>query len=1033
MRKLVFFLFFFCGIGIMAFGQEKTVTGTITAADDGTTIVGATVQVKGTTKGVTSDLDGNYSIEVEEGKTLVFSFVGMKTQEIVVGSSNTIDVSLEPDLLGIDEVVVIAYGTTKKESFTGSASVVKSEKLSRNPTTSVVKALQANAAGVQVVNSSGASNAEPTIRIRGVGSITASSDPLWVVDGVIGAQVPNVSDIESVTVLKDAAAASLYGSRAANGVVVVTTKKGQVGKTKFTYTGKQSYATKTTNKFQMLDAGEFYQKSWEGIYNFASDNAAADPNWLEDQGGYSSPADYAHQNLEDLAGRNPYDVVQPFDDNGNLVPGATLMLDNSWYDLAFQTGVTTEHNITASGGDERTKFYFSGTYFDSEAITIPDQTQKVMGHINVTSQVSDKVKVGYTSTLTYRQGNTVKDITNGSGTMYAAYAYPNNVPLYNLDENFEPVIGTDGEPEWNWDNLVSKDYNPIAQNELDPRGSRSTNIFNTLNFNWQMVEGLFFDTKVSGSLYSYNSDFFRNPYHGDGKAYGGSSDKNSEDQRRIMTSTTLTYNKEFGGNTIDLLGGYETEYYIRKTVLAAGKGFDVPFSDELDIASEPMEIGSSTTETSMISYFSRVNYDLNDKYYVSGSFRRDGSSRFGPDSRWANFWSASASWRISEENFLASLEWLDDFKIRASYGTNGNQAVPPYAYYPVYGLGFNYDYNVGMMHARLSNYELRWEKNKVLNIGIEFGILQFLRGSVEFFDRNTDDLLQDKPLAPSVGFDSRLENVGGLNNRGFEIELNSTNIQNPNLVWLTDFNFSKYTNEITALSQEEIINGTKRWVVGNSLYEWYLREWAGVDPQTGEAMWYKDVLDTEGNPTGDRETTKVYDEATRYELGQSIPDFYGGLTNTFIIKDNLTFSFQFYWSVGGKVYNSLLQTTMNDGSRYGHQLNAEVLDSWKEPGDDTDVPRFVYNNNSQSWAQSSRYLEDGSFLRLRNVNLNYRLPERWTNSVGVEAANVFINGDNLFVLTKYAGNDPEQGLSGLTNTSTVPNVRTVTFGVSLNF
>ncbi|MGM0666757.1 MAG: SusC/RagA family TonB-linked outer membrane protein [Bacteroidota bacterium] len=1033
MRKLVFFMFFFCGLGIMALGQEKTVTGTITAADDGTTIIGATVTVKGTTRGVTSDLDGNYSIEVEEGETLVFSFVGMKTQEIVVGSSNTIDVILEPDLLGIDEVVVIAYGTTKKESFTGSASVVKSEKLSRNPTTSVVKALQANAAGVQVVNSSGASNAEPTIRIRGVGSITASSDPLWVVDGVIGAQVPNVSDIESVTVLKDAAAASLYGSRAANGVVVVTTKKGQRGKTKFTYTGKQSYATKTTNKFQMLDAGEFYQKSWEGIYNFASDNAAEDPDWLEDQGEYSSPADYAHQNLATLAGRNPYDVVQPFDDNGNLVSGAELMLDNSWFEQAFQTGVTTEHNLTASGGDERTRFYFSGTYYDSEAITIPDQTQKVMGHINVTSEVSDKVKVGYTSTLTYRQGNTVKDITNGSGTMYAAYAYPNNVPLYVLDENFETVIGADGEPEWNWDNLVSKDYNPIAQNELDPRGSRSTNIFNTVNFNWQMIEGLFFDTKVSGSLYSYNSDFFRNPYHGDGKAYGGSSDKNSEDQRRIMTSSTLTYNKEFGGSNINLLGGYETEYYIRKTVLAAGKGFDVPFSDELDIASEPMEIGSSTTETSMISYFSRVNYDLNDKYYISGSFRRDGSSRFGPESRWANFWSASASWRISQENFMVSLGWLDDFKIRASYGTNGNQAVPPYAYYPVYGLGYNYDYNVGMMHARLSNYELRWEKNKVLNVGIEFGILQFLRGSVEFFDRNTDDLLQDKPLAPSVGFDSRLENVGGLNNRGFEIELNSTNIQNTNLVWLTDFNFSRYSNEITALSQEEIISGTKRWVVGNSLYEWYLREWAGVDSQTGEAMWYKDVLDTEGNPTGERETTKEYDEATRYELGQSIPDFYGGLTNTFIIMDDLTFSFQLYWSVGGKVYNSLLQQTMNDGSRYGHQLNEEVLDSWQEPGDETDVPRFVYNNNSQSWAQSSRYLEDGSFLRLRNINLNYRLPERWTNSIGVEAANVFINGDNLFVLTKYAGNDPEQGLSGLTNTSTVPNVRTVTFGVSLNF
>jgi TonB-linked SusC/RagA family outer membrane protein len=1021
MRKLLLLVFFLCAVTAFASAQQKVVTGTVISADDNLPIIGATVQIKGTTTGETTDLDGRYSINVAEGSTLIFSFVGMKTQEVVVGSDDVIDVTLDVDLLGIDEVVVVAYGTTKKESYTGSASVVKSDKLERNPTTSVVKALQANAAGVQVVASSGASNSEPTIRIRGVGSITASADPLWVVDGVIGAQVPNVSDIESVTVLKDAAAASLYGSRAANGVVMVTTKRGQQGKTRFTYTGKQSYATRSTNKFQMLDAGEFYKKSWEGIYNWASDNGDPDP------------AGYAHTNLPILAGRNPYNVAQPFDDNGNLVSGADLMIDNSWYDLAFQTGITREHNLTASGGDERTRFYFSGTYYDSDAITIPDYTQKVMGHINVTSKVSDKITVGYTSTLNYQQGNTVKDITNGSGTMYAAYAYPNNVPLYVLDSNFEPVIGITGEPEWNWDNLVSKDYNPIAQNELDPRGSRSTSVFNTINFNWKMIEDLTFDTKVSGRLYSYNSDFFRNPYHGDGKAYGGSSDKNNEDQRRLMTSSTLNYAKQFGSSNVELLGGYETEYYIRRDITAAGKGFDVPFSDELDIASEPMEIGSSTTETSMISYFSRLNYSLSDKYYLSGSFRRDGSSRFGPDSRWANFWSASASWRINEESFMETLTFLDDLKVRVSYGTNGNQAVPPYAYYPVYGLGYNYDYNVGMIHSRLSNYELRWEKNKVLNVGLEFGILQFLRGSFEYFDRNTDDLLQNKPLAPSVGFDSRLENIGGLNNRGFEIELHSTNIKSPNLVWLSDFNFSKYTNEITALSQEEIISGTKRWVVGNSLYEWYLREWAGVDEQTGEAMWYKDILDGEGNPTGDRETTKEYDEATRYELGQSIPDFYGGLTNTFIIMDDLTFSFQFYWSVGGKVYNSLLQTTMNDGSRYGHQLNEQVLDSWKEPGDKTDVPRFVYGNNTQSNAQSSRFLEDGSFLRLRNISLNYNLPKQWVNTIGVEDANVFVNGDNLLVFTKYAGNDPEQGLSGLTNTSTVPNVRTVTFGLSLNF
>lgn len=337
-----------------------------------------------------------------------------------------------------------------------------------------------------------------------------------------------------------------------------------------------------------------------------------------------------------------------------------------------------------------------------------------------------------------------------------------------------------------------------------------------------------------------------------------------------------------------------------------------------------------------------------------------------------------------------------------------------------------------MMHNRLPNYDLRWEKNKIMNVGFDFGIFRKLRGSFEYFDRLSDDLLQDKPLPPSTGFSSILSNVGGLKNKGFEIELHSTNVESPNLVWLTDFNFTKFTNEITALSQEEIISGTKRWVVGNSLYTWYLREYAGVDPTNGRALWYRDVVDGEGNVTG-RETTNTYSQATRYELGQSVPDFYGALTNTFIIMKDFNFSFQFYWSVGGKVYNSLKQTTMSDGKRLGYQLNKDVLNSWQNPGDETDVPRFVYNNGTQSDETSSRFLEDGSFLRMRNINLSYSVPKRFLGGTGLDGASVFVNGDNLFVLTKYTGLDPEQGLSGLTNTTNVPNVRTVTFGINLSF
>ena len=1029
MRRLLLLVFVF-GISSFLVQAQKTITGTVLSSEDNLPVIGATVLIKGTTTGVTTDVNGGFNISAPEGATIEIRYVGLRTKEFVVGTQSIYDVVLDPDLLGVDEIVVVAYGVTKKESYTGAASVVRGDKLISTPTTSVVKALQANATGVHVVNANGASDSEPIIRIRGTGSITASSSPLWVVDGIAGGTVPNLNDIETVTVLKDAAASSLYGSRAANGVILVTTKKGQAGKTVFTYRGKQSFSTKTTNRFEMLNASEFMQKSWEGLFNYATD-LGEDLYGTEDD--YTSPANYAHRNLVLLAGKNPFNVAQPFDDSGNLVQNADLMFDESWYDLAHRVGKIAEHNLTAQGGDERTKFYFSGTYYKQKAITIPDEVTRALGYISLETQVNKRIKVGTTSNLRYSEGNTVNDITNGSGTGYAAYTYPNNVPLYELDENFQPVVGDDGNLAYNWNNLVSKDYNPIAQTILDPRGNRKTTVSQSLNFNWKILEGLVFDTKANGRIDYANTDFFRNPYHGDGKAYQGSSEKTTSDARTLFTSTTLSYDKKISALHFNLLGGYETEKYILKNANVSARGFDVPFSDELDIASAPFGYGSGTTETSMISYFSRVMLDYMDKYYIQGSYRRDGSSRFGPRVRWGNFYSVSGSWRLSQEDFLANISWLDDLKIRVGYGTNGNQAVPPYAYLPTYGLGYNYDYYVGMVHNRLPNYDLGWEKNVTTNVALEFRLFKNVNGTVEWFNRLSDDLLMDKPLPPSTGFTSILSNIGGLRNRGIEAELHTTNVANPNFIWLTDFNISTYKNEITALSQEEIISGTKRWVVGNSLYTWYIQEYAGVDSQTGEAMWYKDILDTEGEPTGERETTKDYNEADRYELGQSIPDFFGSLTNTFTFFDNLNFSFQFYWSVGGKIYNNLMQTTMHDGESYGRQLNKEVLDSWQQPGDDTDVPRYVYNNSSRSNYQSSRFLEDASFLRLRNLSLSYDLPKKLLGKSGISGASVFVNGDNVLVFTKFKGNDPEQGLSGLITTTEVPNVRTVTLGLSLSF
>ena len=805
MRSKIFWIFFLCLVSFIQ-AQKKPITGQVVDSN-GYPVQDAYVYVEGEEKGVYTDMHGNYTITASPGDKLVVEFIGFDNKIINVANKDTYNVKLSKGdgAIELKEIVQVGYGTSTKEALTGSASVVDKDELAKAPTISIEKALQATTPGVQVANVSGAAGAGATIRIRGVGSLKANADPLWVVDGVVGAPIPNMEDVEDVTVLKDAAASSIYGSRAANGVILVTTKSGKNGRTSFDFQAKYSISSNTTNKFRMLNSAEFYKVSWQGLYASA----------LADGMSNQEAAAFAHDNLEALAGRNPYNVAQPYDDHGNLVSGASLMLDQDWYDLVNRKGVTSQYDLSVNGGSEKTKFYFSVGYYDQKGIIQPDFYSRLTAQANISNQVSDKLKVGFRTTLKGTTSDGINGTAAGSSTGYAAFTYPNNVSLYELDKDFNIVYGEDGKPLYNWVNKVSQNFNPIGLAELNDYYANSISAFASINLNYKILKDLVLDTNFSGDYRNSRTNFFETKERGDAVSDNGRSTKTLGESLRYISSTTLTYDKTFAErHYINALIGYEAEAYKYTSLSASAKGYEFNFSDELSVGTAPRNVGSSTSETRMVGMFSRLNYNFDKRYYTSFSVRRDASSKFAPARRWGTFWSASASWRISQEEFLRDSKWVDNLKLKASYGTNGNAGIDPYLYLPLYALGGNYNGLSGLIHTQLSSPLLRWEKNIMTNVGLEFGLFGVIDGSVEWFTRASDDLLSDKPLPYSSGWSQRSENIGGVKNSGIEIFLNSTNIKTEDFRWTTNFNISHYKNEITSLSQDEILQGDKVWRVG---------------------------------------------------------------------------------------------------------------------------------------------------------------------------------------------------------------------------
>ncbi len=1061
MKKVLLALSFMVIVGLQALmAQTTNITGTVTDASDGSPIPGVSVFVKGTTIGTVTRPDGAYNLSVpNDATTLVFSFVGMTTQEIVIAGQTTINAVLQSDAEDIDEVIVVAYGTSKKSSFTGSASVVKADDLQKRQVESVTQALEGLATGVQVKSTSGQPGENATIRIRGIGSFQ-DADPLIVVDGFpFGGNINSIhpDDIENFTVLKDANATALYGSRASNGVIMITTKRGKAGTSKITFKATYGVSERGVPEYDRVSPEQYYEMFWERNYNNNIDLNASEGWGLSD----GELRQMASDNLvPSLGNYNMYDKPsnQYVDPTTGKFTGGNAMWSGDWSNELIQTGIRQDYVLSASGGTDKTKYFISGGYLNSDGIVTASNFKRYSARVSAESELRDWITVR----MNMSGSTSEQNFPNSSGGSYVnVFMFSRFIgpiyPVFMHDSAGQLILDGQGNRQYDYGSYREYDSNgDVTFERARPYGSNS-NPLGVINLDTRSntrdvasarggVDIKFlkdFKLALNGSVDYYLLSTLRhqNQKYGDAEAFGGRSTRTTGRNFTATFNQLLTYAKTIGQHNVDVLLGHENYMFKYNYLNATRTGFPFEGLVELDAAATPEGSGSYEDNHRLESFFSRVNYDFAGKYYASASFRTDGSSRFHPDYRWGNFWSVGGSWRISEEEFMSSASWLTNLRLKASIGSVGNEFIGSlYAYPALYETGWNNITRPGLVASRLPTPNLTWETNLNSNIGIDATFLNRFGLNVEFFKRENIDLLMAKPLAASTGFTSIDANVGKINNTGIEIEINAGIIRNTNFTWDLNFNITKIKNEITELPQEEIISGTKKWEVGRSIYDFYIQDYAGVNSENGKAQWYYDEIETDGNgdpvyddngdpvKTGVRLKTEEYDEADRYYVGSAFPDFTGGLTNSFRYK-NIDLSVLLTFSSGGKVYDGSYGGLMH-GGEWGEHLHVDMLNRWTPDNTNTDVPRFDGDQNAAS--RSTRFLKDASYLNIKNISLGYNLPKVWMNRVGFESARIFAAADNVHLFSYKKGLDPQQTLSGVNDNAYSP-IRTVSFGINVNF
>jgi TonB-linked SusC/RagA family outer membrane protein len=1044
--------------------QTRTASGKVVSAEDGQPVIGASIAVKGAPGiGTVTDLEGKFSLNVPgSSRTLVVSYIGMKTQELAAKANMFIQ--LQSSASELDEVMVVAYGTAKKSSFTGSAGVVKSETLARRQVSNVTNALAGQVAGVQVTSANGQPGTAATVRIRGIGSMSASNSPLYVVDGVpydgtISAINPN--DIESMNVLKDAAASAIYGARGANGVIIITTKKGKTGDADVTFDAKWGNNSREVSNYNvMTDPAMYYETFYKALYNSKAQNgnsAAVSHAFAQSALFDKSNGGLGYQVYTVPAGENLIGT------NFKLNPNATLgYKDNdyyytpdNWYNELFDKGnVRQEYNASVSGSTDKLNFYFSAGYLDDSGLISGSGFTRYTTRSKVDYQAKKWLKIGANMAYTYYNIKSPGAQTSwgSSGNLfYVADMMAPIYPMYVRNADGSLKIDNNGTQVYDFGNSTNQIRafmalsNPAITLQLDKHNAYTDVINSKYYAIVDIIEGLKFNVNIGSNVRNQRSSNLYNLFYGSAVSDEGDVDVSHYREVGLNQQYLLTYNKSIGLNNFDILAGYELYSLTIQNLSVSSKKLYSPDVAEIDNAIySPAAVSSNTDYYKTAGFLARVQYDYASRIFASASYRRDGSSRFSPENRWGNFGSFGGAWLINKENFFENLNanWIDQLKIKASYGIQGNDNLGNYYASSDQDGVSNSNGKFATIFDYKGNKNITWETSYSLNTGVEFALFkERLNGSVEYFSRKTVDLLYNQPVPVSWGYSTIPMNIGSLINKGIEVDLNATLVKTKDINWSVNVNATSYKNKILDLAEsikETGIKGTmSKFQIGGSLYDTFLREYAGVNHDNGKALYY--MADADGNyildSDGAKTTTDDWSKTKQINLGSTLAKLYGGFGTTLTFKGfDLTAGFSY--QLGGRMYDFSYEELMHNGDNAGLNWHMDILDAWSEDNTDSNIPRLNSGDDSYQLL-SSRFLVSSDYLSLNSLNIGYTLPRNLTQKLDIKNVRVYFAGDNLGLITVRKGLDPRQTLGATSYTAAGSHLysapRTISAGVSLTF
>ncbi len=1000
MRKFVLLIMIVLGFGALASAQNKQLSGTVTSPD-GNPIAGATVFIEGSSTGTTTNAEGKFSLSAPADGMLTVSFIGYASQTVAIAGKTRLDIMLHEDTHAIDDVVVTGYGVQRKASFTGAASIIGEDVLDKRTDVNFVKSLEGSVPGLQMNNSTSMPGVWGSVYVRGRGSLNSGTQPLYVIDGMpVNSDIEdnfsnssnnwidpmsmiNAADIESVTVLKDAAATAIYGSRAANGVIVITTKKGSEGTFNLNLDIKQGFVSMGNNNMDFADAFQTMELFADGYTACYGGDRAENYDYLADEYfGWDRKSSY------------------------------------DWMDKVTRKGYYQDYNTGITGRMGSTGYYASLGYLNTEGLVIGSDMERFSGRLNLDSKFK-RFTFGFNSSYSYAIQNGFSQATSGSmssATVAAVSSMSPMDPFYNEDGSYANI----------------NRYNPLALHD-STKGELNRTWNQTVNLNPYLQvdfgKGIYAKTSLGANIndmriYQYWSAI----YNPQGMNYNGLGQQFNSKNTVITWTNTLGWNYTFDEkHDVGIMLGqemqrkmYHYDYYAKS---------DFPFADNgmRDLSTAGTEQGSEyyKQEATLSSYFLDAHYAYDDKYYISGSYRRDGSSVFGMDTRWGNFWSVGAKWRLSGENFLKDNEVVTNAAVRVSYGTVGNQDISWYAARGFYVSGYNYNQTPGMVPGSIANPNLTWEVSKKFDAGFDLSFIQRINLTFDYYNEKTTDALFEVPLSMTTGQTSVYQNIGSIRNRGLEFSVNATVMQKRDFTWTAYANLTWNQNRVVKLSTDEPIEDTYSIIEeGRPYRQFYMKEYAGVNRETGKPLWYL-------NESGD-ETTSNYNDAAKRYVGSADPKVLGGFGTNLSWK-GMDFGIAFNYRLGGKVYDSGARFT-GWGMSFRTPLKDVALNSWTEDNKDAKYPQYIYGDPDNATQTSSRFLYDASFLRISNITLGYTLPQKWTQKAFIQKLRIYVSLDNAYTFTAsdFVGYNPETYTSGVIAWQ-YPATRTFTGGIQITF